>query len=94
MSHSPHKYPGQILSDGCIECYDRAHSPDHGIGNLDQQWFAAAWRRAADWQATDNRPDPPLSATEIPLLLALWAVQVQLEQRGVPIGQVPEGTRS
>jgi hypothetical protein len=45
-----------------------------------------AWKRAARWQQHGMKG---ISQAEAPLLRALWAVQVQMEKRGVPVGQVP-----
>lgn len=78
----------QILHDGCAECEARAFREDHGISSLDQQNFARAWQRAAAWNTGGV---PAVAAAEVPLLRALWAVQLQLERRGIPIGEVPRG---
>lgn len=81
----------QILHDGCGECEGRAADRNLGIGYLDKQRFARAWRRAADW----NRGGlPDIAKAEVPMLDALWAVQCQLENFGVPIGEVPFDVRS
>lgn len=76
----------QILHDGCLECEDRAVSRNLGIAYLDKARFARAWARAAQWNhaGLDN-----LSKAEVPMLDALWAVQCQLENFGVPVGRVP-----
>ena len=92
MSHDPHharpRYdPAQILFDGCYECQLRSERRDHGISSLDPQRFALAWKRAADWQ--QGRLSGGLSNAEVPLLSALWGVQIQLEPRGFPLGQIP-----
>ncbi len=76
----------QILHDGCGECEARAQNRNHGIANLDKHNFARAWHRAAQWN-TDGLRD--LAKAEIPMLDVLWAVQVKLENYGVPIGMVP-----
>lgn len=92
MSHGPHALPSnsprQIFKDGCGECEYRAQSRDHGIASLDQAQFAHAWARAAAW----NHGEPgDVSEAEVPLLSVLWAVQVQLEKRGLQvIGRVPD----
>lgn len=78
--------PAQILHDGCRECEDRAALDDYGISTLDRGNFARAWQRAVTWQRT-GLPDG--SHAEMPLLHALWAVQVQLEHYGLPIGTLP-----
>jgi len=95
MSHDPHTAqpgyaPSQVLVDGCAECEQRGTGSGLGIAVLDPARFAEAWRRAADWQR-DQVSD--VSRAEAPMLTALWAVQVQLERRGVPIGEVPYGLR-
>ncbi len=99
MAHDYHQgLPGyskaQILHDGCAECETRAKRDDHGIGSLDRQNFARAWERAADWNAPADRgmrTARTLADAEVPMLSALWSVQLQLERRGIPIGEVPDG---
>jgi len=80
--------PEQILHDGCGECEARAKSRNHGLATLDQQNFARAWARAAEWNQQGLRN---VSAAEVPILDVLWAVQCQLEQHGVPVGVLPNG---
>lgn len=81
--------PNQILHDGCGECEARALSAAGGLSYLDKTNVARAWVRAAQW----NRGElTDIAHAEIPLLNTLWAVQVQLENFGVPIGQLPRGT--
>ena len=80
----------QLLHDGCGECETRAKAGDHGIAQLDRQNFYHAWKRAAEWNGNGGLTGP-VSAAEAPMLRALWAVQLQLERRGVPIGEVPHG---
>ena len=92
MSHDPHdadpRYsPDQVLYDGCDECCRRSEMPDRGIEHLDALSFAAAWERAADWG--EDQGIGRVSKAEVPLLSALWSVQVQFEKRGVPIGECP-----
>ncbi|HZC50882.1 MAG TPA: hypothetical protein VE441_00080 [Mycobacterium sp.] len=92
MSHDYHeKLPGyhaaQLLHDGCRECEQRAKADDHGIANLDVERFERAWHRAVAWQAGGEVGD--LSYAEVPMLSALWAVQIQFQRRGVPLGQLP-----
>lgn len=77
--------PAQILYDGCDECAARATYNDHGIAKLDMDNFARAWHRAADWNTTGT--GTPISSVERPMLDVLWSIQLQLERRGVPIGQ-------
>lgn len=76
----------QLLHDGCGECERRSKEPGLGIPHLDPINFAWAWTRANEWKR-DGLPD--VAEVEKPMLNALWAVQVQLEQRGVPMGQCP-----
>lgn len=97
MSHDYHDaLPGfhqdQILHDGCAECEHRAENVERALGHLDHKNFERAWRRAADQFAST----PPSghyggrrSVAEMPLLTALWGVQVHLQRRGVPLGEVP-----
>lgn len=89
--HSYHEgLPGfsaaQILHDGCGECEARAKEPAGGLGRLDSVNFARAWVRAAEWNRNFVLD---MAVAEIPLLSALWAVQLKLESCGFPIGQVP-----
>lgn len=93
MTHAYHEgltgyNASQILHDGCGECEERAKRDDHGIGNLDRLNFTRAWGRAAEW---GQSPLSNLSRAEMPLLNTLWAVQLKLEQFGVPIGTLPVG---
>jgi hypothetical protein len=87
--HDPHKGdPRQVLQDGCAECGRRSKGIATAISHLDPATFAAAWKRAAQWQQHGMRG---ISRNEMPLLLALWSVQVQFERRGIPVGTVPDG---
>lgn len=91
MSHAYHDgLPGynadQLMHDGCPTCERRAAMPDRGISSLDRQNFARAWARAAQLGRSGL---PGMSAAEMPLLRALWAVQLQLQRHGVPIGYLP-----
>ncbi len=89
MTHDVHNgSPRQVLHDGCGECGQRARDVHVAIACLDPQSFTAAWKRAADWQQ-GRGISSEISKAEAPLLRALWAVQVQLERRGFPIGTVP-----
>ena len=81
----------QILHDGCDECEWRGEDPHRAISHLDERNFERAWKRAADWQLHGC---PTISRAEADLLLALWAVQIQLEKRGVPIGELPQRERA
>jgi hypothetical protein len=76
----------QVLHDGCKECETRGADPALGIVSMDGRNFAAAWQRAAQWN-TASLPD--LAQAEIPLFRVLWAIQLKLETRGVPIGEMP-----
>ena len=87
---APGYSPGQLLHDGCEECQKRSRERGGGLAHLDRFRFAQAWHRAATWKSgTGSLPD--LARAEIPMLETLWAVQVQLERFGVPIGEMPAG---
>ena len=93
MSHDPHHAlpgytPAQMLVDGCGECTACAGFASCGIGALDSQRFEQAWKRAAAWQRDEVHD---ISRNELRMLAALWDIQVQLERRGIPIGEVPRG---
>lgn len=79
--------PAQILKDGCGECAERGANVHLAIASLDPHNFARAWRRAADWNRSGMAD---ISEAEAPLLSALWALQLQLERRGFPIGECPD----
>jgi hypothetical protein len=76
----------QILHDGCGACSYRSSHPDMAIARLDVDAFAAAWKRAADWQ---HGSLSDVSEAEVPVLRALWSVEVQMERLGFPVGTVP-----
>ncbi len=78
--------PRQVLQDHCGECARRAKDVHVAIGHFDPARFAVAWKRAARWQQHGMKG---ISRNEMPVLLALWAVAVQLEKRGIPVGTVP-----
>lgn len=82
--------PAQLLHAGCGECETRAGALDCGLGSLDMTRFAEAWARAAAWRG-ENARLADLGRVEVPMLAALWAVQVQLEKFGLPIGYLPAG---
>lgn len=91
MTHDWHEklpgyHPDQMLHDGCGECEERAEGRNHGLASLDTGNFTRAWIRAALWNRGGAQA---IAAAEVPMLDVLWAVQCQLEKRGVPIGQVP-----
>jgi hypothetical protein len=78
--------PAQMLHDGCGECERRSNLPGHGIADLDLTQFRLAWERATKW----NREGlPNLSHAEMAALSALWAVQLQFERLGSPLGELP-----
>ena len=83
--------PHQILHDGCGECEDRGKDVATAIAKLDGYNFQRAWARATLW---NKEGAPDISKTEVPLLRALWSLQLQLERRGVPIGVLPGGDQS
>jgi hypothetical protein len=92
MSHAPHESlpgysPAQILVAFCDECEERGERADIAIAHLDMGSFARAWKRAAAWQKDGTERD--ISAPEVPMLRALFAVQCQLEPRGFPLGEIP-----
>ena len=78
--------PERVLHDGCGECEARAASPDHGIAHFDRANFVKAWHRAAEWN-TAGLPD--LARAEMPAFHVIWAIQLKLENLGVPIGSLP-----
>jgi hypothetical protein len=95
VSHDYHQAlpgysPAQILHDGCGECEIRGRSVSLAIASMDKGRFALAWRRAADWNLTVGAVSD-VSKAERPLLEALWAIQLRLENYGVPIGVLPVG---
>jgi len=101
MAHDYHEGlpgydPARILHDGCSECEWRARHHDHGINSLDRDSFARAWTRAADWNLRYLRGSVglKLSNAELPMLSTLWAIQVQLERYGQPIGTLPVRART
>jgi hypothetical protein len=83
--------PAQILHDGCGECETRSASRNHGIAHLDRTNFLRAWGRAAAW---NQHGLSNIAGAEVPMLGVMWAIQCQLENYGVPIGQLPFGDRS
>lgn len=91
MSHDFHEaHPGysedQVLHDGCGECEYRGNAVWPAINYLDMDGFAKAWARAAEYERGGLAD---VSDAEVGLLRTLWAVQVQFERRGVPIGSLP-----
>lgn len=95
MSHGYHEgqpnySPAQVLHDGCDECSYRRENVWTAINYLDAASFARAWARAA---AYERGQLDDACETELPLLRALWAIQCQLERRGVPIGEIPTSDR-
>lgn len=93
MSHDYHESlpgfsPAQVLHDGCGECEARGANVSRAINALDSGNFARAWERATAWNRGGGPSD--ISMTERPLLNTLWSLQLQLEKRGVPIGEMPD----
>jgi hypothetical protein len=97
LSHEPHTalpgyHPDQIFHDGCGLCEARGADVQLALEYLDQPSMDRAWRRAAEWQASSaygfRRPEN-IAQAEVPLLRALWAIEVHLERRGVPLGTIP-----
>jgi len=78
----------QVLVDGCPECEERAGNPERVISLLDTGAFEAAWKRAVAWQRADSR-DLNVSVSEAATLRTLWTVALQLQRRGIPLGEVP-----
>ena len=91
MTHDYHEghagySPTHLLHDDCEECTERSEHPWLGIAHLDYTAFPAAWARATQFGLGKLRD---VSHAEAPVLEVLWAVQVQLERHGVPLGQFP-----
>jgi hypothetical protein len=87
MSHSYHDaLPGfseaQVLVTGCDECEYRSKNLAEAIEHMDVDSFARAWARATTWQHEGLQD---ISYAEVPLLRALWAMQLQLERRGLSL---------
>ena len=98
MTHSFHDRldgydPRQILVDGCSECEARGADLRSAFAHMDTQTFTRAWRRAFDINASDGSHDVGReSAAEADLLLVMYAIQVELQRRGIPLdGSVPHG---
>ncbi len=97
MSHAYHPaldgfHPDQIYVDGCEECEHRGENVERAISELDHRRFAAAWLRAADQLAStppSGERGGPRSHAEMPMLCAMWAIQVKLETMGVPLAVLP-----
>ena len=91
MPHGYHEIqpgysPAQVLHDGCTECAERSESPWLAIEHLDYTAFPAAWARATQLGLGKLNDT---SHAEAPVLEVLWAIQVQLERHGVPLGEFP-----
>jgi hypothetical protein len=80
--------PEQILHTGCAECEFRGRDVSEAIVHLDGRNFARAWKRAAEWNTAGALN---ICEAEVPLLRALWSLQLQLHRLGVPIGEIPAG---
>lgn len=94
MMHDYHDaLPGfddrQILHDGCAECERRGEDIARAISYLDPLNFERAWNRAFAFERGFHETTGRISRAEAPLLSALWAVQIQLERRGVILGSIP-----
>lgn len=84
----PGYHPDQLLVDGCRECEQRSRRADHGISDLDRVNFVRAWERAG---IRYRYGISTVSLAELPMLDALWSVQIQFERLGWPVGTVPRG---
>ena len=63
--------------------------PD-SVNSLDEDSFARAWRRAADWNLMSGPDVGRVSDAERPLLTCIWRFQVMFERVcGLPIGELP-----
>ena len=93
MTHAYHdNLPGydsrQVFKSGCRECELKGSLPE-AMCHLDEERFAYAWKRAADWNR-DSSTIGPVSDAERPLLETLWSIQVMLQRVcGLPIGVLP-----
>jgi hypothetical protein len=88
----PGYHPDQILHDGCAECERRGANVETAIGSMDHKRFEKAWLRTADQRAStppSGDRGGPRSVAESKVLDAIWAIQVHLENRGIPIGDLP-----
>lgn len=81
----------QILYDGCHECEARGRDLRSAFAHMDSNTFERAWRRAFDINASAGSHDVGReSYAEANLLHVLFAIQVELQRRGVPLdGDVP-----
>jgi hypothetical protein len=95
MTHTYHDVlPGfderQIWKDGCPECERRGKDPVASLCTLDEDNFARAWRRAADWNRMSGPDIGRPSDAERSLLEMIWVFQVMFERVcGLPIGELP-----
>jgi hypothetical protein len=92
MSHDYHEgHPNynkfQLFYDGCTECKMRAEHPVWSVEYLKD--FRAAWMRAIRFEKGQLEPSEAVSNTEVPVLRTLWALVVQFERIGYPIGVFP-----
>jgi hypothetical protein len=85
----------QILYDGCSECEERGRDLRSAFAHMDEKTFERAWRRAFDLNASDGSHDVGReSHAEANLLHVLFAIQVVLQRRGIPLdGSVPSQSR-
>ena len=77
--------------DGCQECEARGRDLRSALAHMDSETFTRAWRRAFDLNASHGSHDVGReSHAEANLLLVMFAIQVELQRRGVPLdGNVP-----
>jgi hypothetical protein len=83
----------QILHDGCPECEQRGADLRSAFAHMDTETWTRAWQRAFDINASNGSHDVGHeSHAEANLLLVLYAVQVELQRRGIPLnGRMPQG---
>lgn len=81
----------QILHDLCPECEARGRDLRSALAHMDTETFTRAWKRAFDINASNGSHDVGReSHAEADLLLVLYAIQVELQRRGIPLdGNVP-----
>jgi hypothetical protein len=92
MSHDYHEGHAnynkfQLYYDRCAECRWRAEHPVRALEHLKD--FRAAWTRAILFEKGRLEPDAAVSTVEVPVLRMLWALAVQFERVGFPIGMFP-----
>ena len=78
----------QVLHDHCAECESRGESPERALAHMDDDTFAHAWQRAADWQRGHNVGR--ISEAEAGVLRVLFGVRVRLDRASattIPMGR-------